>query len=232
MQLREDETVLLRTERSALTKWVAPPEIVEECGKWVLSHLDLLETEPPIMMRGREMRQRRCVGFFSDEVPEFHYSGAIQRACRIPLRETPMKMMLDEINSRFGSSYNALLVNVYRSGADYIGAHSDNERIVRNESTGVVAYQYGATRTLKITRVESRRRPRDEGLSEVTEKWKFSTPLEQVYGYRMVGDFQAEFKHEVPPEKRLGTVNGGEVRVSFTARRHVIPTAAAKVRID
>lgn len=56
--------------------------------------------------------------------------------------------------------------------------------------------------------------------------------VDQTHGYRMLGDFQVEFKHEVPREKRVGMVNGSEVRVSFTARRHNIPTPAAKVRID
>lgn len=111
-----------------------------------------------------------------------------------------LRALLDDVNERFESNFNGILVNRYEGGSEYIGAHSDNEKELSNN--GVVAISYGATRTFRI---------RDKK----TNKRVIDLPMESGCMIHMSGDFQSEFKHEVPVQKRVqGT------RYSFTFRRH------------
>jgi len=199
-----DELLMFGNDRSALFTWPAPVNLITECGMFVLNNMHMIEVEPPIKIFGVMRKQRRCVRFFSasDAVKSFKYSGAEQIASRIS--DTPMAAMLDEINNRFGSRYNGLLVNVYRSQEEYISPHSDDVRFI-DGNAGVVCYNYGAPRTLVI---------HDKTKNSAR---LYSMVVDGNCGYRMAGEFQNDFKHGIPQEKAGG---GAGPRVSFTARLH------------
>ena len=108
--------------------------------------------------------------------------------------------MLALVNSIFGTEYNGILVNKYKTGEDYISAHSDDE--VNLDPSGVVAISWGATRKFRIR-------------NKITKKIVGDYPLTSGSMIQMVGKFQQEFTHEVPVEKKVKTE-----RISFTFRKH------------
>ena len=94
------------------------------------------------------------------------------------------------------------MVNKYKTGEDYISAHSDDEKNL--DDCGVVAISYGATRKFRI---------RDKKTQQIVKDF----PLESYSMLQMGGKFQEEFTHEIPRERKIK-----DERISFTFRRHII----------
>lgn len=163
----------------------------------------VLEIEPPNMMYGKTVRQRRDIGFFSDASAGYRYSGQIMVSK--PLSSVPaLASLLKEVNATLDTSFNGILVNRYADGTKYIGAHSDDERdLDKSGKNRVASIAYGpGIRTFRIRR---------------------KTDKTVVLNYRhepctlvvMEGAFQQEFTHEVPIEKKVR-----EPRISVTFRHH------------
>jgi len=183
----------VRTERSALRvgRWDFQPGERE--------YLESLHPERhhPIRVYDRVCHPKRNTQFYSDEVK--HYSFSMSKAPAVPL--TPeLRGILDRINAMFDDNYNGILANEYTSGTDNIGAHADNEAELGK--SGVVMIVIGATRKFRIRDKKTKRIVKDVDLTDGTRAW-------------MQGDFQKEFTHEIPVEKRR---NGR--RLSLTFRRH------------
>ena len=104
------------------------------------------------------------------------------------------------IFSIFDIDFNGILVNRYKSGEDYIGAHSDDERGLT--AVGVLIISYGAVRKFRIR-------------NKTTKKKELDVLLQSGEIIQMVGNFQKEFTHEIPLEKKVTTE-----RYSFTFRKH------------
>jgi len=171
-------------------------KLLEKCVADVTDNLDI---NPPLRrMFGKECFMRRGVGFFSNDSIGYPYSG--QLAASRPMTSS-LLALLALVNATFATEYNGILVNKYFSGEDYISAHSDDEANLDN--SGVVAISWGATRKFRI---------RKKG-----EKGYQDFPMVSGSMLQMGGDFQKEFTHEIPPEKK---VQG--VRISFTFRRHTV----------
>jgi alkylated DNA repair dioxygenase AlkB len=157
----------------------------------------LLE-RPKIIVYGKECHQNRNIGFFSDTSIGYRYSGQIAHSQ--PL--TPaLKELLDYVNKIYGAGFNGILLNQYMNGEDTIGAHSDDERML--DPVGVVCLTHGAERLFRVRNKE-------------TKKIVFDERMKSGMLYHMGGDFQKEFTHEIPQEKRVK-----EMRYSFTFRRHL-----------
>lgn len=171
-------------------------ELLEKCVADVTENLD---EYPPIKIFGKICHQRRCVGFFSDESIGYKYSGQLSKSR--PMTSS-LLAMLTLVNSIFGTDYNGILVNKYKTGEDYISAHSDDE--VNLGSSGVVAISWGATRKFRIR-------------NKITKKIIGDYPLTSGSMLQMAGKFQQEFTHEIPVEKK---VKGG--RISLTFRKHTV----------
>jgi len=190
--------VLIDTGRSQF--WAVPnytPDYYDQ-----LTQLPLWE-EPPIMIMGKECRQRRDIAFFSDESQGYRYSGQFMPST--PLSTSLLlQEMLPTVNQSLGTSFNGILVNRYRTGEKYLGAHSDDEKALDQRNKLVVGLSYGpGVRKFRI------RNKADN---------KIVLDYEQQPGtlIGMQGEFQSEFKHEIPVQKRVL----GE-RISLTFRRHL-----------
>jgi alkylated DNA repair dioxygenase AlkB len=191
----EAEVVLLETPTSALTlRRFNDAALLARCVADVRGAL--LET-PEIIVFGRVCHQRRNVGFFSDTSAGYPYSGRVMLAtpCTGALRA-----LLSAVNVAYGAAFNGILVNQYRSGADYISAHSDDEKTL--DPAGVVSVSVGATRRFVI-------RTRATKAVVLDHEHVAGTML------RMRGAFQKEFTHEIPATRAAV----GE-RMSFTFRKH------------
>lgn len=157
-----------------------------------------LLVNPKIVIFGKAANQHRSVGFFSNDTIGYQYSGALVQSQ--PL--TPaLTILLSNINEIFQSFYNGILVNYYCNGQDYIGAHSDDEKSLG--PLGVISLSYGATRKFRI---------RDR----LTKNIVMDIPVTTGTLIQMGGNFQKEFLHEVPIEKKIR-----EGRYSFTFRQHI-----------
>ena len=158
---------------------------------------DKLIVNPGIIVYDKPCIQHRAIGFFSDESIGYYYSKKLARSNTL----TPnLKKLLDAVNEYFSSNYNGILINRYANGEDYIGSHSDDETNLGN--SGVVAISYGAERNFRI---------RDKKTGKIVE----NIPTKSNSIIQMAGDFQKEFKHEIPIQKKVL----GE-RYSFTFRYH------------
>ena len=92
---------------------------------------DNLISQPPVFVYGRMCHQRRDVGFFSDAVRTYNYSrGNEMKAQPIPCSLHSLLMevnrMKEEKYGELACPFNAILVNRYNTGKDYIAAHSDS----------------------------------------------------------------------------------------------------------
>ena len=168
--------------------------LLEEC---VVDVRDMLDEYPPIIIFGKICHQRRCVGFFSNHSRGYFYSNQLTQSKRM----TPsLQMLLAYVNTLYHTNYNGILVNKYKTGVDYISAHSDDETNL--DGTGVVAISWGATRKFRI---------RDK----LTKKIITDFPMISGSMLQMGGQFQKDYTHEVPIEKKVK-----EERISFTFRKH------------
>jgi alkylated DNA repair dioxygenase AlkB len=170
-------------------------DMIAECAKEVD---DTLDYHPPILMFGKVCHQQRSIGFYSDISSGYNYSK--QKASSKKM--TPLLIqLLDYVNDVYQSEFNGVLVNKYKSGNEYIGKHSDDERML-DANAGVVMISTGTVRTFRIR-------------NKITGK-KIDIPMETDKMYQMLGNFQKEFTHEIPVQKKvLGT------RYSFTFRKHL-----------
>lgn len=156
-----------------------------------------LLVKPEIVVFNKVCNQNRNVGFFSDDSIGYRYSGRL--AASQPL--TPaLKELLDTINSLYDTNFNGILVNEYPDGNHTIGAHSDDESGLG--SAGVVAISMGVARKFRIRTKHDKKIYKDIEMGD----------MDMIH---MGGDFQKEFTHEIPVQKR---VSGA--RISFTFRHH------------
>jgi alkylated DNA repair dioxygenase AlkB len=192
-------TTILQSENSALILHDLEQEIcnlIEECVQTVDLELDV---NPEIILFGKTCHQHRSVGFYSDTSKGYNYSSTITPSKKM---HPCLRELLIYINDKFDYDYNGILINKYSGGEDYIGKHSDDERGL-DSKVGVIAVSYGAVRKFRIR-------------NKLTGAIELDVPTDPTKIIQMAGNFQKEFTHEIPVEKRVK----GE-RYSFTFRKHL-----------
>jgi len=169
-----------------------------------------LESNAPFLLYGKVCRQRRSIGFFADPsiTYGYFYSGVVAKS---KLPGEAMKRLLEYINEFFGSRFNAVLVNCYKNGDDYISDHSDNEAGL-DAKAGVVIVSAGGERTMHFKRAKNA----SSGAMAFL-KGPFKVELKNGSVVAMQGpEFQRSYTHGIPPEKTRN-----QPRWSFTFRHHV-----------
>ena len=97
-----------------------------------------------IRMFGKEIPQPRLVGW-AGELP-YRYSGQTLEPREAP---TVLAELLVRICDEVGVSFNHVLLNRYRSGADHMGRHADDEPELGREPV-IAALSLGATRRFRM----------------------------------------------------------------------------------
>lgn len=176
---------LIKTENSALITHNLEPEIIRLLEESVKEVDDELDYHPEIKIFNKICHQQRSIGFYSDTSKGYNYSSTLtpSKDMKPCLRE-----LLIYINDKFDSNFNGILINKYDNGSEYIGKHSDDERGLQPKC-GVIAMTYGAVRKFRI---------RDK----FTGKIILDVPTESNKIIQMIGDFQKEFTHKIPVEKK------------------------------
>lgn len=186
----------IKTDKSYFGKIDADiDDLLLECIEEIKGKLD---EKPPVIVFGKPAVQHRNIGFFSNESIGYHYAG--QLAASKPMTNALIEL-LNLINIEFKTDFNGILINEYPDGEHYIGKHSDDESALSN--AGVVCISYGASRKFRI---------RDKSTNQIV----MDIPTTSKEIWVMGGDFQKEFTHEVPVEKKIK-----DKRISFTFRKHL-----------
>lgn len=183
---------------SALVSYPLPEDIRGLIGQIPEEIEDLLIVNPQIVLYGRPATQHRSIGFFSNESKGYKYSNQIAKSIKL---EGKLAELLTYVNETLGSEYNAILVNRYSDGTDWIGPHSDDESAL--DKAGVASISLGAQRKFRIR-------------SKKSKNIEYDHTTNDGELLLMFGDFQKEFTHEIPQEKKIK-----DVRYSFTFRRHL-----------
>jgi alkylated DNA repair dioxygenase AlkB len=189
---------LVKTEKSFLniSSYEEHKDLIDRCIEDVSYCLDI---KPSIQFMGKTVSQQRDVGFFSNESVGYYYSGKLTASK--PLKEN-MRDLLDIVCTQYNSEYNGILVNRYNDGTNYISDHSDSENTLGD--SGVIAISYGAVRKFRIRDKKTKAKVIDIP----------TTPYSLI---QMGGNFQAEFSHGIPVEKKIK-----DARYSLTFRKHII----------
>ena len=163
-----------------------------------LDNLPLIEHT--IKIYNKEFLTPRKVGFFSNESAGYEYSGNILPATRFD-DYMFLQNIMEQVNLITSSDFNAILINCYRDGNDYIGPHSDDERSLGK--SGVVTISLGQERKFRI---------RDKSTKDIL----LDVIVKDGDVYHMTGEFQKHFTHEIPKQV---AVKGK--RYSLTFRKHL-----------
>ena len=159
-----------------------------------------LNYEPEIEVCNKICTQHRNIGFYSNDSIGYMYSKRLMKSQ--PLNDKVLVKLLNQVNKELGTQFNGILVNEYTDGEKYIGKHSDDEKDLDKKTLCVAGIAYGATRTFRIRDIETRKIVKD-------------IQHEPCMLIVMDGDFQKEFTHEIPQQKKIK-----ESRVSLTFRHH------------
>jgi alkylated DNA repair dioxygenase AlkB len=189
----------IETDTSKLIVHQLPTNIMDKIKMAVEESKDKLNKTPKIFVFGKECKQHRNVGFFSNTSIGYKYSGRLSSSKELTQN---LKTILEYINNYFSSDYNGILINEYIDGTDYISAHSDDETSLSDN--GVVMISYGAKRKFRIR-------------NKLNKQIIIDIPTKNNELIQMTGDFQKEFLHEVPIEKKVK-----ETRYSLTFRKHTV----------
>ena len=189
-------TRLIKTDTSQLITYNMSDHkyLIDNCIDYITSRL---HHNPQIYIYGKKCYQRRSIAFFSNDSKGYKYSGQIEKSQSLDIN---LINLLNFINKKFNSDFNGILVNKYKDGNDYISDHSDNENEISDK--GVISISYGAVRKFRI---------RDK----YSKKIIMDIPTESYQIMQMDGNFQNEFLHGIPIEKKVK-----ESRISFTFRKH------------
>lgn len=149
--------------------------------------------QEPIKLFGKEIMQPRLTAWYGDAGAHYAYSGL----SLAPQPWTPaLQQLREQVQTATGSTFNSVLLNLYRTGQDSMGWHADDEPELGPEPV-IASVSLGAPRRFRL-------RPRHLHLlphEPVT--------LELASGSLLVmrGPTQQHWLHAVP--KRLYTKSGG-----------------------
>jgi alkylated DNA repair dioxygenase AlkB len=172
--------------------WLTPARAAQIFGT-LLEEIDWKQRA--IRIFGREVLQPRLTAWYGDA--SYTYSGVTLA----PLPWTlPLSELRDQLIAEVGECFNSVLCNMYRTGADSMGLHSDDEKELGPRPV-IASVSLGASRRFVL------RHKRRKALPVTVEL----TPGSLLV---MGGTAQAFWKHAVP--KDPGTTGP---RINLTFRR-------------
>ena len=95
----------------------------QELFKHLLEEIHWEQDE--IVMFGKKILQPRKHAWYGDEGLSYTYSGLEMKA---RAWTAPLQAIKEKIETVYSSTYNSVLLNLYRDGKDSMGWHSDDEK--------------------------------------------------------------------------------------------------------
>jgi len=129
--------------------------------------------EEQIEVWGKLYQQPRLCAWYGDQGSDYSYSGIhlVANAWTATLSELKHK-----VESISGSSYNSVLINLYRDQHDSVGWHSDDEPELGTQAT-IASLSFGERRTFKL------RHKFDKTLKPISHCSTFWLPANYGRGY-------------------------------------------------
>ncbi|MDN3723522.1 alpha-ketoglutarate-dependent dioxygenase AlkB [Aequorivita sp. SDUM287046] len=147
-----------------------------------------------VMLFGKKIITKRKVAWYGDREFEYTYSK-IRRKAKI---WTPELIFLKEqIEAKSGETFNSCLLNLYHSGAEGMGWHSDAESDLK-KNAAIVSISFGAQRKFAFKHKKT--------------KETISLTLENGSALIMKGITQKYWLHRLPPTKK---VPGARINLTF-----------------
>ena len=175
--------------------------VLDYCDAW--DYFEVLMVTVPwrhdeLVMFGKPVVTARKVAWYGDSDFSYTYSGTTKQALPWTRELAKLKQLVEE---RTGDSFNSCLLNLYHSGSEGMGWHSDDEKeIARNSS--IASISFGAER-----RFDFRHKRTKETVSILLEHGSLLV---------MKGETQTHWQHRLPPAKKVT-----EARINLTFRKRV-----------
>jgi alkylated DNA repair dioxygenase AlkB len=149
-----------------------------------------------IIMFGKPITTKRKVAFYADNHIDYTYSSVKKKG----LTWTPELLEIKNlIESHTGAIYNACLLNLYHTGEEGMGWHSDDEKEILVNSS-IASLSIGAERKFAF--------------KHKATKETISVMLENGSLLEMKGSIQQNWWHSLPKTKKVGAP-----RINLTFRQ-------------
>jgi alkylated DNA repair dioxygenase AlkB len=157
-----------------------------------------------IKIFGKSILVPRLVAWYSDKA--YGYSGVVHPPQQWNIKLLEIKKQIEEFTQKhfplIPYNYNSVLLNFYSNGEQYMGYHQDNEKSLGNQPT-IASLSLGATRKFTCKHIVRNQK--------VDFNLKHGSLI--VFG----GDFQTEFTHALPKQKKVN-----HARINLTFRKVVV----------
>ena len=137
-----------------------------------------------IHMFGKRIETKRKVAWYGDKPFEYTYSHSTKKALPWTQELLELKKFTETLT---GETYNSCLLNLYHSGEEGMGWHSDNEKELK-QNGAIASLSFGAERKFVFKHKES--------------KEKVELVLDHGSLLVMKGATQEHWLHRLPPTKK------------------------------
>ena len=151
----------------------------------------------PIKIFGKKILQPRLTSFYSTNNKSYSYSGIKMKPNKF--NET-LNNIKEKVELLSNSSFNCVLLNLYRNGQDSNGWHSDNEKEL-GENPTIASVSFGYERYFNMKHREKK-------------SFKLKLLLKNGSVFIMSGETQKYWLHQIPKTKK----NVGP-RINLTFRK-------------
>lgn len=158
-------------------------------------HEDVQWQQRDVIVYGRKHLQPRLVAWFADAGTSYTYAGLTLQPSTWTNPILEIKAVCEELA---GTTFNSVLLNLYRDGNDTVGWHSDNEPELGRDPT-IVSVSLGTTRRFDLRHKQT--------------KETVKVALASGSALVMAGRTQTAWSHQVPRTKKVM-----EPRINLTFR--------------
>jgi alkylated DNA repair dioxygenase AlkB len=148
-----------------------------------------------IILFGKKIVTKRKVAWYGDSGIEYTYSNTTKKALIWTKELREIKLLIEE---QIGSTFNSCLLNLYHSGEEGMGWHSDDEKELEKNGT-IASVSFGAERKFSFKHKK--------------DQTTFSILLENGSLLVMKDEIQSFWQHKLTPTKMVKSA-----RINLTFR--------------
>ena len=148
-----------------------------------------------IILFGKKIVTKRKVAWYGDSGIEYTYSNTTKKALSWTKELLEIKLLIEE---QIGSTFNSCLLNLYHSGEEGMGWHSDDEKELEKNGT-IASVSFGAERKFSFKHKK--------------DQTTFSILLENGSLLVMKDEIQLFWQHKLAPTKMVKSA-----RINLTFR--------------
>lgn len=141
-----------------------------------------------LMIAGRRIPLPRLQNWYGDSGADYAYSGLALEPLPWPEKLLEVRERIEQLTGH--SSFNSALANLYRTGADSVGWHSDNEKTL-GDNPVIASISLGVTRVFEMKHAVDRAQK------------KLRIPLSHGSLLLMAGTTQRYWRHQLPKDPSI-----------------------------